>query len=189
MNYRRSPGIRRAKTGVKEMEKKNDEVSCSTISEPIKELRHKVDEAREAARGISKTVDRSGYLRPRKGADRVLDILAEAAVGKGLKGEVTVEEMLRLQRDGTELQRIADTAAVVARGVGDAAYVSHSKAWSTGMAYYAALSGMTRLDPELNATLKPVVEFLAQGPRRSEEEPETDTEASAQPTPPLAVVG
>ncbi|MFZ5470508.1 MAG: hypothetical protein ACOZIN_13815 [Myxococcota bacterium] len=140
------------------------------------------------ARVLFKVVDRNKYIRPRRGAHRVVRHVGEVAARKSLTGRVTVEEMLRLQTEGEELQRVAEAASVLARGLGDAAFVAQSEAWSAALAYYSTLMAMIRLDPELEPALKPVVEFLAQGPRRGEEEPAAEAQPPVSPIPPNTVV-
>lgn len=69
------------------------------------------------------------------------------------------------------LQPIADELRVLATMVEDTVGRAESEAWESFLAQYAVLASMSTRIPELAAELQPVVNFMAVGRRRKEEEP------------------
>jgi hypothetical protein len=72
-------------------------------------------------------------------------------------------------------QRLAPLAPLLqtlSQKVSDTILQAQSECWWAAMAFYTALTRLSDLDPELEAALKPAVEFLARRPR-----PEATAEA------------
>ena len=135
-----------------------------------------VHQATVSAAGMSRTVERSRYLKPRPGCGKMAKLIGQIAQRKGLKGEMPVAEMLQRLDEVERLAPLVESVQSLVRGLSDAAFYAESTAWSAALAYYSALQGMSRLDPQVEQSLEPVAEFLSIG-RRKSDKPEENVAA------------
>ncbi len=63
------------------------------------------------------------------------------------------------------LQPLADAVSDLSLLLSDTMLEAHSEAWWSATAYYTALARMAPADPNLEAALKPAVDFFATGRR------------------------
>jgi hypothetical protein len=112
------------------------------------------------------TEERQRTTKMRVRGERVVELVGSLAAGRQIAmSSISVNEM---NADLVLAQRLAPLAPLLdtlAQRVSDTILEAQSECWWAAMAFYAALTRLADVDPELEDALKPAVEFFARRPR------------------------
>jgi hypothetical protein len=118
------------------------------------------------------TDERKGLLHARVGSEPHIARLREIAEEHGVHlPNIPLAGMLNDLALFTALRPFQDALRVALQLVNDTAGQAESEAWEAFLAYYGTLTGMAKSQPVIAVQMKPIVEFMALGPRKKGEEP------------------
>ncbi|HCF58794.1 MAG TPA: hypothetical protein DFS52_12495 [Myxococcales bacterium] len=115
---------------------------------------------------------RCSFLKPRAGAEAMMELVFGLATEKkvvidgmpleGMSSDMKLGNMAYgFEQQLTDCQQIAADTRLVAFG----------EAWQAFLGYYGVLNSMASRDAALASRLRPVVEFMSNGPRQKKQKP------------------
>jgi hypothetical protein len=111
---------------------------------------------------------RKRLLHARLGSEPHIARVHDLSVQNGLSiDSIPLTGMLADLALFTLLRPIRDLLATALQMVDDTAGQAESEAWEAFLAYYGALTGMAKHLPALATAIKPTVEFMATGPKKT----------------------
>ncbi len=118
--------------------------------------------------GITLTTDdRKRVLRPRRGAETHMQRVLELAKKYNLSlPNIPLAGMDADLAVARQFQPIEDELRAGLQLAEDTGMQADSEAWEAFLAYYGVLSSMADRMPDLAAEIKPVIDFMATGPRK-----------------------
>ena len=110
--------------------------------------------------------ERQRTTKMRARGERVVELVGNLAAHRKIAlPRISVDDMTK---DLVLAQRLAPLAPLLeslSQKVSDTILQAQSECWWAAMAFYSTLTRLSNVDPELEAALKPAVEFFAHRPR------------------------
>ena len=146
-------------------------LSARDAAKLMEELRSFRTRIRQVCINLS-TDDRKRLLHPRRGAETQMLRTNELTAKYELKvAGVSSEGQANDLELASTLRPVADELRAISMMVDDTVGRAESEAWETFLAQYAVLSSMATRIPELASELQPVVNFMAVGRHKKEDDP------------------
>lgn len=110
--------------------------------------------------------ERTRTLKPRTGFEAIASKMGVMAEKHGVAlPKISIAGMMADVTLADRLQPLRDSVASFLQRLDDTILEARSEAYWAATAYYTALARMSSADPELEADLKPIVDFFAITPR------------------------
>ena len=156
-----------------------------TIVPSEEELRGLVKDVQALATKIQKFTltlsaeDRRRTTKMRARGERIVDLVGDLAVRSQLSlPRISVGNMKNALALNQRLAPLSQALASLSRTVSDTMLQAQSECWWAATAFYSALARLSDVDPELESSLKPAIEFFA---HRRRSEPDGEPEAVLRP--------
>jgi hypothetical protein len=141
-----------------------DPKDLAKLVEEVRALRKKVE---SFTISLSPEERKHVVTKLRPGADAIVTIVGSQAAKNEIKlPKISVQGMKWDLDLAQMLQPLLNEVTMLHERVEDTVLEAQTEAWWATTAYYAALVRMSAADPELEAALKPAIEFYATGKRR-----------------------
>ena len=123
--------------------------------------------------------DRKRTTKMRARGERIVELVGDLAVRNQLSlPRISVADMKNDLALNQRLAPLAQAVANLSQTISDTMLQAQSECWWAATAFYSALARLSDVDPQLEASLKPAVEFFS---RRRRREPDGEPETELQP--------
>lgn len=119
--------------------------------------------------------DRKRTTKMRARGERIVELVGDLAVQNQVSlPRISVADMKNDLALNQRLAPLAQALSNLSQAISDTMLQAQSECWWAATAFYSALSRLSDLDPQLETSLKPAVEFFA---RKRKREPDAEPEA------------